>query len=434
MTNEIRVLLAEDVEDDATLMLRHLRKSGFELQCTRVQTGEDLRDALMTQHWDVILCDYKMPRFSAPDALRLVQDTGLDIPFIVVSGTVGEDVAVECLRSGAADFVSKDNLARLAPAITRELADAATRRARRRAEESLRRSEENARRIVAASKDAMVVVDGEGFVRFANPSARQMLGESETLQGMSLDLTLSVGGDSELEIPTTDDSRLVVETSISQVDWGGEPHYLVVLHDVTMRKQAELRLRESYLNLADTLSRSMASRDPYTTNHQRRVAELVTLVGAKMGLDEECLWNLRLGGLLHDIGKIAVPESILARPGTLAPEELDLVRTHAQEGYDILHNAGLPEIVPLMTLHHHERLDGTGYPQGLTRENLSLEDRVLTVCNAAEAMGSFRPYRRAASMEQVIAEVHRQRGKAYDSDIADKLIEVLQSGEFVLGR
>jgi putative two-component system response regulator len=128
-----------------------------------------------------------------------------------------------------------------------------------------------------------------------------------------------------------------------------------------------------------------------------------------------------------------VPEVILARPGTLATEELELVRTHAQQGYDILRDAGLPPIVPLMALHHHETLDGSGYPEGLRGDSLSLEDRILGVCNAAEAMGSTRPYRRAATTDQVIEQVGRWRGTRYEPDVVDCVLGLLESGEFVLG-
>ena len=198
-------------------------------------------------------------------------------------------------------------------------------------------------------------------------------------------------------------------------------------------KRLEEQPRDELLNLAETLSRAMASRDPSTTNHQRRVAEFVVQVGSRLGLSAERLRVLRLGGLLHDVGKIAVPELILTRPGKLSKEELELVRTHPQVGYEILRDAGLPPVVPLLALHHHERLDGSGYPQGLSGDALTIEDRILSVCNVVEAMGAHRPYRRGRGRKEVIAEIVAGRGTRYDPKVVDCVLELLESGEFGLG-
>ena len=434
MSREIRVLMAEDVEDDAQLILRRLRKSGFNPGYIRVQTREEYREALLNQYWDLVLCDYKMPRFSAPEALKILQETGLDLPFIVVSGTVGEDVAVECLRSGAVDFVSKENLTRLSTAIARELSDAATRRARRVAEEGLRRSADSARRIVAASRDGMVVVDDDGRVAFANPTAETMLGKSsEELVGHPLGFPVALGHGSEMRLEASSEAPVTVEMDVSSVDWGGSPHFLVALHDVTLRKQVETNLRESFLNLADTLSRAMASRDPYTTGHQQRVAEMVVRVGDRMGLSERDMWELRLAGLLHDVGKIAIPESLLTKPGKLTEEEFALVRTHTQEGYDILKGAGLPDGVALMALRHHENLDGSGYPQKLSADSLGLTDRILNACNVLESLTSFRPYRRALGLKDAFASLVAGSGTRHDPAVLSCLEGMLEKGELVPG-
>lgn len=430
----LRVLLVEDYEDDALLIVRHLSKHGYEPDWVRVQTRERLAEELTSREWDVILCDYKMPRFNAPEALQTVQELGLDVPFIVVSGTVREDIAVECMRAGAADFVSKSNLGRLSHAIAREVRDAGERRARRNAEQALRRSAENARKIIAVSMDGMVVVDARGVVRFANPSAMDMLGQNhEGLVGLPFDVPVVLGHDEELDLSERSGRKLVVETDFSEVQWEDQSVYLVTLHDVTDREIAEEQLRNSFVSLADTLSIAMASRDAYTTHHQRRVAELVEQVGERCELSEEELWNLRMSALLHDIGKVAVPDSILTKPGRLSREEMDLVRTHVSEGYRILQSTGLPAIVPQTALHHHEVLDGTGYPQGLSGEELTVQDRILSLCNVVEAMGSHRPHRPAHTAAEVIAEIRKGRGLRYDAAIADMVLDILESGAFVLG-
>ena len=140
MSVRLQLLLVEDSESDAELTLLLLTKAGYDVVHARVETAGAMQAALDRQAWDIILADYRLPQFDAPAALRLLQQTGLDIPFIVVSGTVGEETAVAVMKAGAHDYLMKDNLTRLAPAVRRELAEAQTRRKRRQAEEALRRS------------------------------------------------------------------------------------------------------------------------------------------------------------------------------------------------------------------------------------------------------------------------------------------------------
>src|ERR1041385_2786435 len=141
MSRPLRVLVVEDQEDEALLALRALRAGGFQLESKRVDTPEAMKSALAERSWDVVLSDYAMPKFSGPAALALLRESGLDVPFIVVSGTIGEDVAVAMMKAGAHDYLMKGHLARLAPAVERELQDAVQRRQRRRAEHLLRESE-----------------------------------------------------------------------------------------------------------------------------------------------------------------------------------------------------------------------------------------------------------------------------------------------------
>ena len=135
MSTTVRVLLVEDSEDDAELILRELRRGGFSPEFKRVCTPDELSTVLANQGWDIVLSDYAMPRFNALEALRLVQLTGSDLPFIIVSGTIGEDVAVAAMKAGAHDYIMKDKLARLVPAMKRELREAQERHARKLAEE-----------------------------------------------------------------------------------------------------------------------------------------------------------------------------------------------------------------------------------------------------------------------------------------------------------
>jgi PAS domain S-box-containing protein/putative nucleotidyltransferase with HDIG domain len=224
-----------------------------------------------------------------------------------------------------------------------------------------------------------------------------------------------------------------VEGLGTDIIYRGEHIDLVAIRDITERKKAEEQLEHSFVDLAETVSRATASRDPYTAAHERRVAELARLVGEKMGLDKDRLMGLYIGGLLHDIGKISTPEAILSKPGKLSNEEWALVQSHARQGYEILDGANFPWPIADMTLHHHERLDGSGYPHGISGDEISLENRILGVCDVVEAMSSHRPYRPARSKEEVLEEIKGGRGTKYDVDVVDAILEIIENGEFDLG-
>src|SRR5512141_2218218 len=137
MSTQLRILLIEDSEDDARLLLREIQRGGYDVESERVETADAMRAALTRQPWDLIICDFSLPKFSAPNALELLKKSGIDLPFIIVSGTIGEESAVNALKAGAHDFIIKGNFARLIPAIERELKEADVRRERRDREREL---------------------------------------------------------------------------------------------------------------------------------------------------------------------------------------------------------------------------------------------------------------------------------------------------------
>jgi len=211
-------------------------------------------------------------------------------------------------------------------------------------------------------------------------------------------------------------------------------YYVASWLDITERKKAHQRLEDAFIDLTETVSRAMETRDPYTAGHQRKVAELARLVGEKLGLSAEELQGLYIGALLHDIGKISVPESLLTKPGRLTEEEWSLIRVHASQGHEILKETTLPWPVAEMALHHHERLDSSGYPDGLSGDELSLEVRILGVCDVVEAMSSHRPYRPARSREEVLQEVEGGRGTKYDARVVEAMLAVIEGGALEPGQ
>jgi PAS domain S-box-containing protein len=279
----LRVLLVEDSENDAILLLRELRRGGYEPLCERVSTPEEMERALREaeergEGWEVVVSDYYLPRFRAPDALALLRRLGYVTPFILVSSKVGEEAAVAMMRAGAQDYVSKENLARLCPAIERELREAADRRERAKAEEALRESEDRFRRLVEQAADAMLVYDLEGNFVDVNRRACEALGYTrEELLGMSMgDVEAgeasgelgrlweetSAAGPRTLETlhRRKDGTTFPVEVRVGVFELGGRPLVLALARDVTERKEAEKRLWE-----AETRFRTLVERIPAIT-------------------------------------------------------------------------------------------------------------------------------------------------------------------------
>jgi PAS domain S-box-containing protein len=189
MPKPLRILIVEDSEEDALLLLMELRRSGYEPDSERVETRESMKKALQRQEWDVVISDYVMPKFSGLEALATLKESGLDLPFIIVSGNIGEDIAVEAMKAGAHDYILKGNLKRLIPAVERELRDAETRIARKRVEEERIRLAA----AVESAVDAVVITDPHGIIRYVNPAFEKITGRSrEEVDGR--DLSILDGG------------------------------------------------------------------------------------------------------------------------------------------------------------------------------------------------------------------------------------------------
>jgi HD-GYP domain-containing protein (c-di-GMP phosphodiesterase class II) len=178
--------------------------------------------------------------------------------------------------------------------------------------------------------------------------------------------------------------------------------------------------RTKYMEaIVQVMESTIGARDPYTVGHQQRATQIACAIGAEMGLSSEQLRDLRVAGSLHDLGKVAVPLEILTKPGRLTDLEFSLIKTHPQVGYEILKPLKLSEQINQIILQHHERLDGSGYPQGLKSKEILLEARILGVADVVEAMCSHRPYRPALGLDLAFEEISRQRGKSYDPEVVD---------------
>lgn len=170
--------------------------------------------------------------------------------------------------------------------------------------------------------------------------------------------------------------------------------------------------------------------DPYIAGHQRRVADLARAIAKEMGLSAEPIDGIRVAGVIHDIGKISIPGEVLSKPGRLTEIEFGLIKAHPQVGYEILKAIDFPWPVAQIVLQHHERMDGSGYPSGLSSEEILLEARVLAVADVVEAISSHRPYRPALGMDKALEEISRHKGVLYDAGVVDACLKLFTERGF----
>ncbi len=197
-------------------------------------------------------------------------------------------------------------------------------------------------------------------------------------------------------------------------------------------RQGLERLRMSLEGTVNVLISAIEIRDAYTAGHQRRVTELACAIADEMGLSEDQIDGIRMAGVIHDLGKIAVPTEILSKPGRLSDLEWGMIKAHPRVGYDILKTVEFPWPVADIVLQHHERLDGSGYPAGLLGEGIMLEARILAVADVVEAMASHRPYRAARGIDEALEEISQNSGILYDAEAADACLRLFAEKEFTL--
>lgn len=626
----LRILLIEDSDNDAQLLLRELRRLGYDVDSERVEFAPELQSALTHKTWDLIICDYSLPRLTAPVALQILKSSKLDLPFIIVSGTIGEESAVNALKAGAHDFIIKGKYARLGPAIERELREAEIRRDRTRAEESLREKERllsEAQRIghigswsldiahntLQYSDEMYRLLDisaedfqhtREGFLNLIfsedQPKAARWMDEINTgIPTQELEFRIfhangelhyiqcrgaSVFNDaglaerfvgtaqdiserkfSELKIrqqiahltalrtidqaiTSSFDMRFTLDVILSQlvtqlqVDAAGilllHPNEQILKYIATrglrapLIMTARLGISDSYAGRAVTerrlvqienlkiepqrepmktllpeedftsyhgvpliikgkvtgvlevfqraplmpspewisfletlagqaaiaidnailfenLQRSnhelqqaydatiegwsyaLDLRDKETEGHTRRVTGMALKLARLMGVEEEKLIHMRRGGLLHDIGKMGVPDNILLKPTALTDEEWRIMRQHPEFAHDWLTPiAYLREVVEI-PYSHHEKWDGSGYPRALLGEAIPLASRIFAIADVWDALTSDRPYRPAWSREKAISYLRENTGLHFDPQVVKIFLDNID--ELIMG-
>jgi PAS domain S-box-containing protein/putative nucleotidyltransferase with HDIG domain len=455
----IHILLIEDNRGYATVvheMLARVMDIPYQFKhAERLTTG---LKHLEKNETDVVLLDLGLPDSKGLDTFTKVYDYTPKVPIIVLTVNHNDALAVEAIKAGAQDYLVKGQFE--GQVLGRAIQFAIE---RNRVEESLKGENVFLRYILdSPSPISVMYTDIERNILYWNEGAERMFGyKAEEVVGRQKidilypddtthkaveDMRLSMlerkeEVDCEIREVTKDGRKIWVNLiCVPRFDEKGNViGILGIGEDITERRQTKQELQESFEKLQKTLDamvNALAStvtiRDPYTANHQKQVTQLACAIAEEMGLTEQQVDWIRMAASVHDIGKINVPIEFLSKPGSLSHVEYDMVKTHPHVGYEILKTIEFPWTMVQAVLQHHERLDGSGYPQGLKGDEIILEARILGVADVVDAISSHRPYRAAFDIDKALEEIEKNKGTLYDTDVVDACLKLLKEKGFRL--
>jgi len=467
-----RVLIIDDEDHIRDLLKEMLEMSGY--NCVAASNALDARKLLNKKTFELVLCDISMPGESGLDFAQHIVSEFPDTATVMITALDDPLIAEHALKMGVYDYITKPFelngiLISVANALRRRELEVENRIYQKKlvhkVEErtaALQDREARLRAIFEAAKHvAFILIDHtekeNPMIEFS-PGAEhlfgykrdEVIGKAATMLGLPEDV---------MNIPETPNNSdggevgFTRELSLTQKSGKGLPALitaypifsakgemraiLVVAIDMSERIRAAREIQESMERwrkavegIINAMALTLEMRDPYTAGHQLRVANLVTAISEEMGFSEERVEGARMAAMIHDIGKISVPAEILSKPGIITEIEFNLIKTHSKTGYDILKGIDFPWPIAKMVFQHHERIDGNGYPSGLSGNEILLEAKILGVADVVEAMASHRPYRPSLGIEKALDEISKNRDILYDPKVVDACLNVFKEKNF----
>ncbi|MCD4828983.1 MAG: response regulator [Candidatus Cloacimonetes bacterium] len=388
--DKARILLVDDVPANIKVAGNILRHEDYKV--VFATSGREALERLGESRFDLVLLDIMMPEVDGFEVCRQLKldETTRDIPVIFLTAKLDTESILKAYNIGGQDFVTK-------PFNESELL------ARIRAHLDLKRSHER-------------------------------------LRTLNCELELEVGTRKKVEKKLRQAQAKVRKTN-SELEKRVKQRTSELEKEIEDRKKAQEAQRQSYEKLNSimddiilTMARLVEIRDPYTAGHQQRVADLAVAIATKMNLSKDEIDGIRAAGIVHDIGKMYVPGELLTRPGKLEEFEFKVLQAHAAKGSYILRSIDFPWPVADMVGQHHERLDGSGYPEGLAGDEILQGARILAVADVVEAISSHRPYRAALGIDVALAEIRKNAGKHFEVAVVSVCCELFENNEFSFDR
>ncbi|MGE5371837.1 MAG: HD domain-containing phosphohydrolase [Solirubrobacterales bacterium] len=371
-SGEIKILIIDDDRGFRQNMADFLEDLGYRV--SQAENGSEGLTAVRAIEPDLVFCDIHMPDIEGPEVMSRLRLENPEIPLVGLSGSGDIADVIKAVRSGAWDYMTKP---------VREIATV---------DDLIRKAIERAR-MLRESRTYK-----EQLEREVRKRTQELAARADELVNLNARLT----------------------------------------DEVAVRAAAEVRLLESFAlqekifdGTIQAISRIVEVRDPYTSGHQARVAQMSREIAKVMELDQNSIKAVYVSGMLHDLGKIAIPSEILAKPGALSEQEFGFIMTHPNIGAGILDAIEFPWPIATIVLQHHERQDGSGYPNGLSRDDILVEARIIVVADVVEAMASHRPYRPALGLMAAMDEIDKNKGRLYDPQVVDACLELLGPGGFI---
>ena len=463
-----KILIVDDEESVRSVLGEMLELNNY--QCTLAASTAEAHSLLDKDKFELVISDINMPDQSGLDFIKEVMAKDPDVAVIMVTGMDDPMIADVALKLGAYDYVTKpvklnNLLISVSNALKRRRLEIDNRLYQKQLEAMVSKQtaalQENEARLKAileaAEHVSFIMVDQEAenrgrIVEFSRGAEcllgynrRDVLGRPVSCLHLPDEITnlannahisdnnIGKGLSKRLNLITRSGNTVPVLSTVYPIlaPDGSLSAVLFVFLDISESINAKAKTQQTVEQLENALKGSIKAmamavemRDPYTAGHQQRVADLASTIAKEMNLSEKRSEGVMMGGIIHDLGKIAIPAEILSKPGIITETEFELITAHPRVGYNILKHIDFPWPIAQIVLQHHERLNGSGYPQGLYGDQIILEARIIGVADVVEAMASHRPYRPARGIDAALKEIDKNKGILYDPDVVKACINI----------
>jgi PAS domain S-box-containing protein len=449
-------LLIEDEDAHAELILRAFEDQASNVRIVRVKSLMEARAQIPIQKPTLIIADWRLPDGESMELLPN-HHAPLAIPIILMTSYGNERIAVAALKSGAVDYVVKspESLRDMPHLAERAIEQRNAHAERARMQESLRESESQFRLLAENASDMIARLAVNGKILYVSPACKTILGYTpeEMSEGICFDLMhkkdrsfikniFKLNQYNKAHTITYEalhkDGHYVWLESSARAVIDPQTHTVLEIQtasrDITERKKAEKELQTAHKDLQEAYDRTIEGwvraldlRDRETEGHTQRVTEMTTRIAKVIGFTEEELVHIRRGALLHDMGKMGIPDDILQKPGPLNEAEWEKMRQHPQYAYDML--SPITYLRPALTIPfcHHEHWDGSGYPRGLIGKEIPLEARFFSIIDVWDALCSDRPYRKKMPPKEVTRYLREKSGWLFDPELVEIFLSTMEA-------